>query len=536
MVKRPYIYLAFSLLLIIGFFAFWFSLNSWRPAWAYNPDTDTPLRGWAWTETIGWISFNNCNKLNPTDPGYYLGCNDRDGSIPYLVSADADGNLSGYAWSENVGWISFNAEDPNSCGADQKYHYSICPNTTNWSDCAAKVDRSSEPYRFTGWAHVCSLGSEYANDEHGWIKLSDLGNLEYKVTVPSPYDITNDTWGDLSGWAWNGYNVGNQYMETDKKVGRGLGWISFNSTDTSSQKRYYVTAQPAPFAITNLTVVDGDDSSSASIKWEEAYGATLYDVYRKSYICNNDISKPCNKNKPPVGCTCAVSTNGTLNGYDKLKENIIGPLEYSDTGLSLYSSYDYMILAKNLLGGKKATSWTYTTSPISALATFNITGICQAETGSTVDLRWKKPNISDLVDIEVSKYEFSYCLYNNGVIPTEDCWSESVNATPLNADDDYYNFRHNITDPDTVTKLRAGQMIIYRLRAIGNDKVCQGGPKDDVTCNDNSDCSKEEIDGETVVYDPGFKCGPSKSSWKSSNPLQVCPPDSNYKEVRPGSR
>ncbi|MBU3669065.1 MAG: hypothetical protein FGM57_03845, partial [Candidatus Taylorbacteria bacterium] len=44
------------------------------------------LVGYAWSENIGWISFN-------------------DGSKP--VTVDAQGNLDGFAWSENIGWVKF---------------------------------------------------------------------------------------------------------------------------------------------------------------------------------------------------------------------------------------------------------------------------------------------------------------------------------------------------------------------------------------------------------------------------------------------
>src|SRR3989338_509710 len=49
--------------------------------------------GWAWSENIGWISFNN------TSGG---------GAVDYGVNVDTTtGIFSGYAWSENIGWISF---------------------------------------------------------------------------------------------------------------------------------------------------------------------------------------------------------------------------------------------------------------------------------------------------------------------------------------------------------------------------------------------------------------------------------------------
>ncbi len=62
------------------------------------------LSGYAWNDSIGWISFN-C-----ADPGVCA-------SSDYKVTIDADGNFSGFAWSEVAGWISFNCADPGSCGS-----------------------------------------------------------------------------------------------------------------------------------------------------------------------------------------------------------------------------------------------------------------------------------------------------------------------------------------------------------------------------------------------------------------------------------
>ncbi len=79
------------------------------------------IRGFAWSENIGWISFNSMgcdiddNGFIDTD-AMVLGCggdNSTDQVFDYGVNADIDpispayGQLSGYAWSPNVGWITF---------------------------------------------------------------------------------------------------------------------------------------------------------------------------------------------------------------------------------------------------------------------------------------------------------------------------------------------------------------------------------------------------------------------------------------------
>ena len=60
------------------------------------------LHGWAWSDTIGWISFN-C-----VDGGTCASAN-------YGVQIDTvSGEFSGHAWSENIGWISFNRSETQS--------------------------------------------------------------------------------------------------------------------------------------------------------------------------------------------------------------------------------------------------------------------------------------------------------------------------------------------------------------------------------------------------------------------------------------
>lgn len=61
------------------------------------------LSGYAWNDTIGWISFS-CTNENPacvpSDPNYYR------------VSVDRQtGNFNGWAWNDVIGWISFNNID-----------------------------------------------------------------------------------------------------------------------------------------------------------------------------------------------------------------------------------------------------------------------------------------------------------------------------------------------------------------------------------------------------------------------------------------
>ena len=171
--------------------------------------------GFAWSENIGWISFNSAS----------------DGSsIDYGVKIDTStGNLSGYAWSENIGWISFNRSDtgplPSSNPSDDP-----CPDGT----CIAKVDDPGNlkiaNVEIKGWARAlsvcdsipCTSSGPCSNcgGWDGWIRF-DHGQSNEVYIDPS---------GDFYGWAW-----------ADKVIG----WISFNSRNCDSNGDGFSDGAPA---------------------------------------------------------------------------------------------------------------------------------------------------------------------------------------------------------------------------------------------------------------------------------------------------
>ncbi|MDD5165337.1 MAG: hypothetical protein PHG25_02255 [Candidatus Pacebacteria bacterium] len=153
----------------------------------------TCLSGWAWSSTIGWISFNS------TDAGA--------GGGPYDVKMDASGNLSGYAWSSNIGWISFNSADlsvaPACLGTSPATVNTITGAVNGWARAVAGIGRND------GWDGCIELSnpSTHASpDTSGYNGTSTQG-----VT----YAISGASLGLFSGYAWGG-NV--------------AGWIQFSPT------------------------------------------------------------------------------------------------------------------------------------------------------------------------------------------------------------------------------------------------------------------------------------------------------------------
>ncbi len=62
-------------------------------------DGNGNLSGWAWNDTIGWISFSS-SSIEST----------------YGVTIDVDGNFGGWAWNDTIGWISFSCDNTSTCG------------------------------------------------------------------------------------------------------------------------------------------------------------------------------------------------------------------------------------------------------------------------------------------------------------------------------------------------------------------------------------------------------------------------------------
>jgi hypothetical protein len=127
------------------------------------------ITGYAWSDTIGWISLNCSTDAN--------GCSTPAGN--WGLSVDASNNITGYAWSDNVGWITTSATG--------------CPSGT----CNPMLTSTgSNTYAFSGWLKALSADN---NGWDGWISLSGT-SPSYGVTAAS-CNLAGDAWGsDVVGW------------------------------------------------------------------------------------------------------------------------------------------------------------------------------------------------------------------------------------------------------------------------------------------------------------------------------------------------
>ncbi|MBZ1356411.1 MAG: hypothetical protein KY054_01385, partial [Candidatus Nealsonbacteria bacterium] len=170
--------LIFILVLTTTLFAVAFLITELR----VEADVVNNVTGWAWSENIGWISFN-CTNDNSC------------GTHNYGVNIDTNGNLSGHAWSEHIGWINFNPAEPPGGPSN-----------------SARVNIDSG--EVSGWVRALAGG---ADGWDGWIKLRCEG-AECNPPLGYGVSINRDT-GVFQNWAWGGDVVG---------------WISFNCANDDS--------------------------------------------------------------------------------------------------------------------------------------------------------------------------------------------------------------------------------------------------------------------------------------------------------------
>lgn len=138
--------------------------------------TSQSITGYAWSETIGWISLN-CSDLGTC------------GTSNYGLSIAVDGTISGYAWSEYMGWISANSADLSGCPT---------------APCTTRMNGNS----MEGWMKALAANQAQSG---GWDGFISLSGTNYGPTLSG---------GVFSGYAWGDMNIG---------------WVSFSSAQHSAQ-------------------------------------------------------------------------------------------------------------------------------------------------------------------------------------------------------------------------------------------------------------------------------------------------------------
>lgn len=228
-----------------------------------------PLTGWAWSETIGLISFNCSNTST---------C----GTVNYSMTVDTSGQISGYAWSENIGWISANESD-----------LAGCPK----APCRAKFTGN----QLRGWMKALAGGTPSSGGWDGWISLNCTGTTEGCGTVD--YGVIESN-GVISGYAW-GSDV--------------VGWIDFSLVGRNAP---IVSLAVAPGTITR--------GESATVTWsaENATSCTGTNFSTGGAISGNVSVSP--QNTTTYGGSCTGDGGTSIFGDMTLTVNC--PITYSCSG------------------------------------------------------------------------------------------------------------------------------------------------------------------------------------------------------------
>ncbi|MFA5084184.1 MAG: hypothetical protein WC475_02270 [Candidatus Paceibacterota bacterium] len=178
-------------------------------------DSAGNLSGYAWSESIGWISFY-CGDLDPTCATYN-----------YRVTIDSNGEFSGWAWNDVVGWISFNCNNSVIGDTCDTSDYKV---KTSWSASAATGTIVSSIFdtgvsggaAFNSIMWKCDASTSTICQPAGTaVKFQFAsGNASAGVGGTGPIDGTyRYAWNDSTGWWDFGYSSGNVYVSSTQLTG-----------------------------------------------------------------------------------------------------------------------------------------------------------------------------------------------------------------------------------------------------------------------------------------------------------------------------
>lgn len=241
-------------------------------------DSPINLNGYAWSDNIGWLSFNSSNPGAGSGASYAV----------TLATSSNIGTFGGYAWSDNIGWVSFQNGDG--------------------SHPVATVNLSTGIVN--GWARACAgtvngdcVSADRTDGWDGWIELSGTNH----PTQSGLTGIANSNQGvsynseskSFSGYAW-GSDV--------------VGWLAFYTSVPGGK----VTVVD-PTTSTTLVGVCVTTPTGSGVTWsiQNVSGGT--DPY--SYKWNNGASTT-----DPTGVT-SLTTPGSSGDTPTVPTVMIGSLD-----------------------------------------------------------------------------------------------------------------------------------------------------------------------------------------------------------------
>ncbi|MDO8600019.1 MAG: hypothetical protein Q7R73_00150 [bacterium] len=390
----------------IAYAGFAVSVLAVLPLISHAAATDN-ISGFAWSDGIGWVSMNCWNDFNADnviDDNRCTGIDPTTGRayINYGVNAvnipGSKAELQGYAWSESVGWISFNPQGP----------YPPSNNVGLVPGHPVQLDKATG--KVTGWARSCAVfqsgcsGSLRDNLERGgwdgWVGFGDsaqAGSAYGGVVVTSSGNCV------YQGWGWGGWDeasksdpIGWLKMNPSRGVGvRGSGDACLPGTGTNLPV-VNLTANPLTvnsgsastlsWTVTNATSCTASDGwfGSKNITGGSETTGPLSATTKYTLTCSNT------NGQTPSSVTVTVGT-----GTAPTVTLSASPTSISSGGSSTLSwtvsNASSCTASGGWTGAKNAVAGTHTqsTGPLTATTGFtitctNATGSAQAQASATV--------------------------------------------------------------------------------------------------------------------------------------------------------
>ena len=201
--------------LLIGTFVLLYALVSSLfalPGTTSSQASATPITGFAWSDTIGWIDLH-CENTGSC------------GAYNFGFEINSGGEITGYAWSENIGWISANGSD-----------VAGCPD----APCSAKIQGGG----VSGWLRALSAFVPIESDPEEITKTFTTDGAD-TFTVPDYETMTVKVWGAGGGG-------GNAVGESAYGVGEYTGF-SFDTAASGNGDPLGITWDGTYFWVVDVT-------------------------------------------------------------------------------------------------------------------------------------------------------------------------------------------------------------------------------------------------------------------------------------------
>lgn len=281
------------------------------------------------TTGLGWISLNSLN-CDADDDGL------SDGAANCPTSGDpvadygvfipgGDGDLNGYAWSENVGWISFQPTDLIGCPSAPCGAYRVGNDIYGWARVVSirSAVAASNAGGYEGWIRLRSdAGVTYGltidtsttpneingyiwSDEFGWIeeKGATMNASESLIVCPPASTISVTGQAQLRAY----YRSSGRILSCSNLLGSDVDVTTAVGTNWNSNNETFVTVDNSTGIVTGVAT-GGPVDVTASYLGDSA--TSLVTVNSVTSLCGNgavDAGEACDEGVSANGA-CGLAT------------------------------------------------------------------------------------------------------------------------------------------------------------------------------------------------------------------------------------